>query len=464
MGKLMLKSLWVKFLILLLCVSMVSLSAAFILRELIIKDFSEYLEGERLDRIYRMMAVLEGSYEQYSGWNLTALKENTIWALLLGYEIKIHDMNNNEIMSAKSALESLTPLMKRRIQAISAFSEMADMQEKENFSVFPLFLGGEHIGNLEVRALLPREKHLKETIFVERTNRFLIGSLFVLGGMSLIVSLIFSHRLIIPIKRLTSAAHDISEGNIKSRVIVSGNDELSNLSITFNKMAKSLEIQQELRKKLTSNIAHELRTPLTSIQGELEGMIDGLIPVDKERLLSLHEETKRLKNIIEGIEELARAEASILDLKKQWFNLKQFLTGIIERFKKIFMDKGVELILECDASLTINANPDKFSQIVINLLSNSLRATEKGGVVKVQAGRNESEIFLKVFDTGKGIKQEDLPFIFERFYKASEGGLGLGLTITKELVEAHGGRIEVQSEYGKGAIFSVYIPIFTNYS
>lgn len=464
MGKLMLKSLWVKFLILLLCVSIVSLSAAFILRELIIKDFSEYLEGERLDRIYRMMAVLEGSYEQYSGWNLTALKENTIWALLLGYEIKIYDMNNNEIMSAKCALESLTPLMKRRIKAISAFSEMADMQEKENFSVYPLFLGGEHIGNLEVRAFLPREKYLKETIFIERTNRFLIGSLFVLGGMSFIVSLIFSHRLIIPIKRLTSAAHDISEGNIKSRVIVSGNDELSNLSITFNKMAKSLEIQQELRKKLTSNIAHELRTPLTSMQGELEGMIDGLILVDKERLLSLHEETKRLKNIIEGIEELARAEASILDLKKQRFNLKQFLTGIIERFKKIFMDKGVELVLECDASLTINANPDKFSQIVINLLSNSLRATEKGGVVKVHAGRNESEIFLKVFDTGKGIKQEDLPFIFERFYKASEGGLGLGLTITKELVEAHGGRIEVQSEYGKGAIFTVYMPIFTNYS
>jgi two-component system sensor histidine kinase BaeS len=460
----MLKSLWVKFLILLLSVSMVSLSAAFILRELIIKDFSEYLEGERIDRIYRLMAVLEGSYEQYSGWNQTALQENTIWALLLGYEIKIHDMNNNEIMNADRAVESMTPLMKRRIQAISDFSEGAASQDNENFSLYPLFLGGKHIGNLEIRSLLPQEKQLKETIFIERTNRFLLGSLFVLGGMSLIVSLVFSRKLINPIKRLTSAAHDISEGNIKSRVTVSGNDELSNLSMTFNNMAKSLEIQQELRKRLTSNIAHELRTPLTSIQGEIEGMIDGLIPVDKDRLLSLHEETKRLKNIIEGIEELSRAEASIVDLKKQQIYLKPFLTGIKERFEKVFMDKGVKLELECDESLAINANPDKFSQIVINLLSNSLKSTDQGGSVKVKAGRKESEIFLKVIDTGHGIKKEDLPFIFERFYKASEGGLGLGLTIAKELVEAHGGRIEVQSEHGYGAIFTVYMPVFTTYS
>ncbi len=437
---------------------MVSLSAAFILRELILKDFTEYLEGEKIDRIYRLMAVLEGSYEQYSGWNQPALRENTIWALLLGYEIKIQDIYNNEIMNAKMAVESLTPLMKRRIQAISDFSEINASHSNEKFSLYPLFLGGKHIGNLEVRALLPQEKQLKETIFIERTNRFLLASLVVLGGMSLIVSLIFSHRLIKPIKRLTSAAHDISEGKIKSRVIVSGNDELSNLSITFNKMAKSLEIQQELRKRLTSNIAHELRTPLTSIQGELEGMIDGLIPIDKDRLLSLHEETKRLKNIIEGIEELSRAEASILDLKKQQIYLKQFLINIVERFERLFTDKGVKLELECDDSLTINASPDKLSQIVINLLSNSLRATDSGGVVKIQAGRNETEIFLKVSDTGHGIKHEDLPFIFERFYKASEGGLGLGLTISKELVEAHGGRIEVQSEYGKGATFIVYVP------
>ena len=109
--------------------------------------------------------------------------------------------------------------------------------------------------------------------------------------------------------------------------------------------------------------------------------------------------------------------------------------------------------------LRINADPDKLSQIVINLLSNALKATEKGGYVRIKAGQRASEVFIEVKDTGIGIKQEDLPFIFERFYKVSEGGLGLGLTIVKELVEAHGGRIEVKSEYGKGSAFTVFIPL-----
>ncbi len=453
----MIKSLWFKYLVLLFFVSMISLSAAFFLREVIIKDFQEYLEGEREDRIYRVMAAIEGSYEKNSGWNPDALKENAVWALLLGYEVKILDTDNNELMNTGKAVGYLSPMLKRRIMAISGFS--FDQQTgKEEFTGYPLILGGRDIGQLEVKSVLPKEGEGKETVFTMRSNRFLVLALFVLGGFSIALSFIFSRKLTDPIKKLTAAARDISEGNIKSRVSVSGSDEINRLGRTFNAMADNLEIQESLRRKLTSNIAHELRTPLSAMQGEIEGMLDGLIKVDKEKLVSLHEETNRLKHIIEGIEELSKAQASILELRRQTVAVKPFLSNIKGRFERLFADKGVMLELECDEMMRLDADPDKLSQILINLLSNALRATEKGGNVRIKAGINIREGFIEIMDTGSGIKKEDMPFVFERFYKTSDGGLGLGLTIAKELAEAHGGRIEVQSEDGKGSTFTVYLP------
>jgi two-component system sensor histidine kinase BaeS len=454
----MLKSLWVKFLILLLSVSIISLSAALILRELIIKDFEDYLDGKSEDRIYRIIAAVEGSYEQYSGWDENALKEIVIWALLIGYETKIFDVNDNELMNTNKAVKTLYPLMKKRIMAITGGSFMEKQIDKEHFMSYPLFIGGKEIGTLKIIFFNPTEEQGKEKIFMKRSNRFLVTALFVLGGLSIILSFIFSKRLTNPIKKLTASVKDISEGKSNSRVSVSGNNEISTLSRTFNMMADNLEIQESLRKKLTSNIAHELRTPLTSIQGELEGMIDGLITINKERLLSLREETGRLKKIIEGIEELSKAEASVLELKRQRIDLIFFMSNIKDRFERLFNDKGVKLDLECDDALTIYADPDKLSQIVINLLSNAFRATDKGGNVRIKAGVKGGDGFIEVTDTGSGIKKEDMPFIFERFYKAYEGGMGLGLTISRELADAHGGRIEVQSDYGKGSVFTVYLP------
>lgn len=463
-AKRMIKSLWVKFLIILILISLISLSAALSLRELIINDFKEYLEGEREDRVYRVMASIEGSYEKYSGWNPDALRENAIWALLLGYELSIRDLNENELMSTNKAVELLPPLMKRRITAISGFSSEENKLLNDSFTNYPLFLGGKDIGSLEIRPIIPQRGEGKEIIFLMRSNRFLLILIVILGGLSVVLSLIFSKKMTDPIKKLTTAAEHISQGNIKSRVSISGNDEISNLARTFNMMAENLEIQEALRRKLTSNIAHELRTPLSAMQGEIEGMLDGLIKVDRERLVSLHEETGRLKHIIEGIEELSKAESSILELRKQQIPLKAFLSNIKGRFDKLFIDKGVALKLECEDMMTLYADPEKVSQIIINLLSNALRATDADGTVIIRAGIKDLEEYIAVSDTGSGIKKEDIQFVFERFYKTPEGGLGLGLTIAKELADAHGGRIEVESEYRKGSTFTLYLPAFTTSS
>ncbi len=447
----MFKSLWIKFLILLFSVTMISLTAALFLRELMIKDYREYLEGEMENRVYWITADLEGTYEKYSGWNEDIIAGDAIRALLMGFEIQILDLNGTVVMDTEKAITNLTPLMKKRVIALSDFK-----QENRNskFLPYPLFLGGKEIGSLEVKVVVPSE----EGVFIERSNRFLLVSLFTLGGLAFLLSVFFSKTLTKPLKSLTSAAKAISKGNLKRRVEISGRDEISKLSETFNIMAHTLETQESLRKKLTSNIAHEMRTPLSAMRGELEGMMDGLIPVNKEQLQSLFEETGRLKNILEGIEELSQAEASSLFLKKQLVKFKPFLKDILERFGRLFTDKGIVTDFQCDNNLIIDADPDRLSQIVINLLSNALKVTERGDIIWIKAYRDRTGVFLEVSDNGRGIEEKDLPFIFERFYRVEGGGLGLGLTIVKELVEAHGGRIEVKSEYGKGSTFTVFIP------
>ncbi len=450
----MIKSLWIKFLILLFAVSVIALSAAFILRELMIHDFREYLEGEREDRVYWITADIERTYEKYNGWKreiLGELSEDAVWAFMLGFETRILDSSGRVVMDTESALAALSPLVRSRFLGVS---ERAPREQAGPYLPYPLFLAGKEIGRIEVRFLQPQ----KESVFIDRSNKFLLFSLLALGGLALILSIIVSRKLTRPIKRLSSAAAEISEGNLKARVPVTGKDELCKLSESFNKMAHTLETQEALRKKLLSNVAHELRTPLGAMRGELEGMMDGLIPSDREQLQSLHEETGRLRKLLDGMEELAQAQASVLTLKKQPILLKPFLNNIIGRTERTVRDKNVRLKLECNDGLIIDADPDRLSQIVINLLDNALRAVKNEGTVTIHAAARGREIVLEVRDTGTGIKPEDLHFIFERFYRASEGGLGLGLAIVKELVEAHGGRIEAKSEYGKGSVFTLYLP------
>src|SRR3972149_2807034 len=320
LGKKMFRNLWTKFFVILLAVSMFALSAAFILRELMIRDFRYYLEGETEDKVYRVIANIEGAYEKYSGWKEDVLTEDAIWALMLGLEIRIKDLDGKVIIDAEKALNKLSPLIRRRIRAIA---ETELLGQKGDFSPYPLFLSG------------------KEIVFIERSNKFLLLSIFAVGGAVIIFSIVFSRKLTNPIRKLDSAADAISAGDFKRRLEITGSDEISRLSETFNRMAENLEKQESLRKKLISNVAHELRTPITAIKGEVEGMMDGLVPADKEHLNSLYEEINRIKKILEGIEDLSQAEAGAFWLRKQKIQLKPFLNSIVERFSRLFLDKGI---------------------------------------------------------------------------------------------------------------------------
>jgi len=439
----MLRSLWVKFFVLLLVVSIIGLSAALYTRQMMLSDFEAYLDGERLDRVYHIIANLEGSHERNRGWDRGGISRSTIRALMLGMETRVHDARGTVVMDTQQALEDLPPFMVRRV--LSQVGGEALTGGGEYFP-YPLFLGGKRIGTIEVR-FLSRERGL---VFAQRSNRFLIISFLVMGGIAVLASFFVSRRLTLPLKNLVDQTRAIRKGELGSRTEISSGDELGQLSLAFNEMADDLQLQESLRRKLIANVAHELRTPLAAMRGELEGMIDGMLASDEDQLRSLYEETGRLRTMLDGIDDLTQAQASSLTLEKQQVELAGFLGNIGERFRARAVEEGVRIQVEVEEGSTALADPDRLSQIVINLLENAIRATSENGVVTLRSGPEEKGVFIEVDDTGEGMDEKDIPVIFERFYSGPGGGLGLGLTIVRELVDAHRGEITVHSEKGKG--------------
>lgn len=444
-------SLRCKFLLLFVLISAIALSSAFVLRGLVMRDFSKYLDGESQDRIQRVVALLEGGYEQNGGWQQNRLATDLAWALQLGIEVHLFDSSGQAVIDSEQAVSVLTPLMRRRVLDATGY----DPRAVKTASVpYPLYLRGEEIGHLEAQVL----DRVKEDYFVRSSNRVLLISVTILGLISIFAGIIASRRLTRPILELVDASDDIAGGDLSRRVNNSGNDEIGRLSQSFNSMAHGLEAQEKLRRTLLSNAAHELRTPLAIISGELEGMLDGFLPTDRNALQSLHDEARRLTAILDGVDELSLAESSTLSLHKEIIELKPYLSTIASRFERIIADKHAVILLDCPDNLRINADPDRLCQIIINLVSNSIKAIVSGGRITIIAFLDGDRICIEIADNGCGIPEEELPYIFERFYKGKNGGLGLGLTIVQELVTIHGGSVSIRSSVGSGTSFRVMLP------
>ena len=440
-----------KFMFVLIFVAALGVSSALILRELIVRDFSQLTEGEMEDRVYWVSAAMETAFEQSRGWNEEAAAGDAVWALLLGIETRVKDRTGSVVMDTAKALEHHSPASRQRILASAGFDPG---RGHGPYTRYPLFLKGEEIGRMEVR-FSPREKR---ALFVSRTNWLLLISALLLGGVAIILSIIFARRLTGPISRLARVADSISQGNLHERIEITSNDELATLSHSFNRMANALEKQNALRKKINANFAHEMRTPLAIMQGQLEGMLDGLIPNERRVLESLLEENLRLARIVANVEELVQAEASALSLKRIQFPLKPLLESIAQRFSAAGGKKNISFSVECRDDVWVQADPERLTQILLNLVTNAVKAIDTEGTILLSGAADSGGCRIGVTDTGRGIAEADLPLIFERFYRKESDGLGLGLPIVRELVDAHGGTIEVASQPKEGSTFTVWLP------
>ena len=270
-------------------------------------------------------------------------------------------------------------------------------------------------------------------------------------------------RISRPLDDLVDASNKVADGDFSARVEVKGPPEIRTLLHGFNSMAENLQINDQQRRNMLADVSHELRTPLTVIQGNVEGILDGMYPADEARLESILEETQVLSRLIEDLRTLALAERGGLHLKKEPTNLNELIRDTVAGFESQFKEKNVSLELTMARVEDVEVDPQRVREVLSNLVGNALRYTPSQGMVKVSLVESssglEKEALLVVEDNGPGIESADLPHIFERFYKSNDsGGMGLGLSIAKFLVEAHGGKIWADSTSGRGTKISFTLP------
>jgi signal transduction histidine kinase len=298
-----------------------------------------------------------------------------------------------------------------------------------------------------------------------------IGLYFLWGGLiavaiALIITYFMSRRILAPVKALTHAAKRLGSGDFTQRVQVKDKSELGELADTFNSMANDLERAEQLRQNMVADIAHELRTPLSNIKGYLEATRDGVVKPDIDTLRKLDEEATLLSRLVDDLQELSLAEANELKLVYHREDITNVIEQAVATMQAKAMAKEISISTElADVLPPLNIDSHRIGQVLRNLLENAVTHTRAGGTITVEARQQDNMVEVSVTDNGEGIPADELPNIFERFYRVDKsrtratGGSGLGLTIARRLVEAHGGKLTVQSEPGKGSRFTLTIPV-----
>lgn len=313
---------------------------------------------------------------------------------------------------------------------------------------------------------------------VERTNlifsNFRLSLLEALGwailisvAVSFIISIIISRSLTLPLQSMLVASQRIAAGEYGYRIPQAGTDELGVLSTSFNTMAGKLEEIETRRSQLIGDVAHELRTPLTIIQGSMEGLVDGVFPPTSDTFNKVTNEIERLTRLVNDLQELSKAEAGELNLQLKGTLIEKLYQVAVDQMVKQFTDKGIELRLNLPESLPIiMVDQDRILQVIINILSNALHFTPKGGLVDISVINRDKDILTSITDNGIGISNQHITHIFDRFYRVDRsrsrqegGGSGIGLTISKYIIKAHAGDLWAESlGEGQGTTISFTLP------
>ncbi|MBN2147633.1 MAG: HAMP domain-containing protein [Anaerolineales bacterium] len=300
-------------------------------------------------------------------------------------------------------------------------------------------------------------------LLVSGLLRFLV-SVTVIG---IIVGVISSRGLTAPLNKLVDAAKAVGAKNLSRRVEVQGSEEIRAVAQAFNEMTADLEKAETMRSNLLNDVAHELRTPITVIQGSLRAILDDVYDLDKAEIARLYDQTRHLSRLVDDLRELAQAEANQLPLNLVPMEVVPWVQETVVDFRPISAEKDIRVEVEILAkNPIIQADQARLTQCLHNLLNNALQHTPPGGIITVLVEQRDNVIFLRVQDNGEGIETEHIPSIFDRFYRADPmrarktGGAGLGLAITRAIVVAHNGKIDVHSDGpGKGSTFTIQLPI-----
>ncbi len=328
----------------------------------------------------------------------------------------------------------------------------------------PIVIGTTTIGTLLI-ATPDLERSGLEQQFLQAVNKAVLVATLLAATVSIIAAVLLAQQLVAPLKQLTTATEAMAAGDLSQRVDILTRDEIGELGLAFNKMAGDLQTAEAQRQQMTADIAHELRNPLSVIRGNLEALLDGVYPIDEEHLAPIYEETLLLQRLVEDLRLLSLTDAGQLGLILTHVDIQTLISGIAESARAIAGEREIALQVRLpQAPLTLQGDLDRLRQVIGNLVNNALFYTPPGGAITISAEQTARRVQISVSDTGPGIAPQDLPHIFDRFYRAdsardrASGGSGLGLAITRALVQAHHGTIDVHSAPGQGATFTISLP------
>lgn len=406
--------------------------------------------GERVDltRARRVEVQLSSYYYRQKGWE--GIQPFVAqWGNLYGQRIILTD--NNGIVVADSKAE----LVGQPYQSDTPGRAVTPPLQTDVIGV--LYITPQPLPEINIDSL---------QIVYQAIGRFFLWGSLLAVAIALLLSFVLSRRILAPVKALTQAARRLGKGDFSQRVHTADKGEVGELAQSFNSMADDLETAEQLRRNMVADVAHELRTPLSNLSGYLEAMRDGVIKPDGDAILSLSEEASALSRLVDDLQELSLADAGELKLACQKEDISKLIKQAVAVWQPQAATKGLTLATNTPENLpSINIDSHRIRQVLYNLLENSLVHTGPGGTITVRAWQQDNQVRVSVTDTGEGIPPRALPQIFERFYRVDKsrtratGGSGLGLTIAKRLVEAHGGRISVESKLGKGSTFTFDLPI-----
>ena len=415
-------------------------------------DINQLVHRQQQQTVANTVTAIAESYRAAGGWSGSDLRAARAIAVSGGALIEIRDRAGTLVLRAG---RGLGPGGAAGVPGIERLDTAYGVARST-----PIIVANSTVGTASLRfpknALPPAERQLRDAL-----TRTTIYGVLIAAAVALLVGFVVAEGITRPLRRLIGAVHRLERGDRNARANLAAPGELGELGAAVDAMAATLERQDELRRALTADVAHELRTPVTILRAQCEAILDGVAAPSQQQVASLHEEVLRLGRVIEDLETLASAEAAGLRLDRTAVNLTALLEETVELVAPQFEAAEVELLTRVETA-SVGGDRLRLGQIIRNLLSNALKFTPPGGKVEVNLATNDRQVELTVTDTGVGIPPDELPHVFDRFWRGTNGrtaaGSGIGLAVVEELVRAHDGDVTATSELGHGAVFTVRLP------
>lgn len=417
--------------------------------------FNQYMVDIQNNRYKRIVSYFEEVYKREGKWTKDSGTELMHEAYMGSYCLTLLDNNKKLVwgMNPKDIRDN-----------IHFNSMMMNNNGVYSSRRFAINVNNKTVGYVDIGQYASVLLSEDDINFKTSINKSIIASGVLALFIIIAMGLYFSKQLSIPIKKVANMSVDLSRGNFDTKYSTESNiKELETLRKSVNILAEKLRYQDIIRKRLVSDISHEIRTPLNVLQNNIEAMADGIFPVTEERLNYLNEEVIRFGKLLDNLDVLKKFEAESTKLNFEEIFLNELIMEICKDFHMAAKVKNIKLdySIEPDENYLITGDRDKLKQVFINLISNAVKFTEAEGQITINLFGNNKNIIVEVRDNGIGIKEEDLPFIFERLYRGDKSrsrieGSGIGLTIVKNVLQLHNASIDVESKEGEGTAFKVY--------